>query len=99
MTEEFLADLNKFLDTEGRLTQFPAKKRNKILVLLYLAEKFEEGHNYTEKDINEIIDRYHTFQDKWLLRRELINNGFLDRIKDGSKYWKPENQPELTDLY
>jgi hypothetical protein len=97
MTELF-SEINNFLDGEGRLTQFPAKVRRKRIVLLYLATKFEPGITYTEKEVNEIIEANHTFHDKWLLRRELINVGLLCRLTDGSMYWLPENPPKPEEL-
>ncbi len=96
VSEELLSEIKKFMDGEGRITLFPAKKRNKILCLFYLAGKFESDIIYTEKQVNEVIDTYHTFRDKWLLRRELINHGLLERLTDGSQYWlaKPLPTPE-----
>ena len=43
---------------------------------------------YSEKEINEIIDFSHSFNDTPLLRRELISQKFLDRKDDGSVYWR-----------
>ncbi|MDF2543195.1 MAG: hypothetical protein K0S47_2913 [Herbinix sp.] len=91
-------EVSNFLDSNGKIKLFPSKKRNKVLVLMYLASKFEPGIYYTEKEINAIIERNHTFEDKWLLRRELIDKGFLVRLTDGSKYWMNEKQPVLEDL-
>ncbi|MBH1940830.1 DUF2087 domain-containing protein [Mobilitalea sibirica] len=88
-------ELKDFLDKEGKLTLFPAKRRKKILSLMYIASKFEQGIIYSEKEVNAIIEAHHTFQNKWLLRRELIDKGFLDRKNDGSKYWVTEIQPKL----
>lgn len=95
---EAMVQLQRFLDSEGRLTVFPARKKYKLLSLFYLAAKFEPDIIYTEKEVNEIIELNHTFQDKWLLRRELINHGFLNRLADGSQYWKPKDQPKLEDI-
>lgn len=93
LSTEVYYELKKFLDMEGRLTLFPSKHRNKFLCLQYLATKFVPDVIYTEKQVNEIIDQFHTFQDKWLLRRELINRGFLSRMVDGSAYWLSKEQP------
>ena len=98
ISEQLLSELKKFLDDEGRLVLFPAKKRYKIISLLYLSTKFETGIIYKEKEVNEIIERYHTFQYKWLLRRELINHGFLSRLVDGSQYWVSEVQPVFEEI-
>lgn len=95
LTEQLQAELGKFLDHEGRITQFPSKHRNKFLVLLYLSKKFEADRIYTEKEINEIIEEYHSFGNKWMLRRELIDRGFLNRLKDGSQYWLAKEQPSI----
>lgn len=95
---DFLIELNNYLDEEGRLKLFPAKTKYKILSLMYLATKFEPGIIYTEKQVNDIIEQHHTFQDKWLLRRELIDRKFLVRLVDGSKYWMNEIQPQLKDF-
>jgi hypothetical protein len=97
MTELF-SEISKFQNQEGRLTMFPAKRRNKLICLYYLATKFEPDMIYTERQINEIIEANHTFQDKWLLRRELINTGLLCRLTDGSQYWLPKEAPRIEDL-
>jgi hypothetical protein len=97
ITELFL-EIRKFQDQEGKLTLFPAKRRNKLISLFYLATKFEPDIIYTEKQINEIIEANHTFQDKWLLRRELINVGLLCRLTDGSQYWLSKEAPSIEAL-
>ncbi len=96
-TELFL-EISKFQDQEGRLTLFPAKRRNKMISLYYLATKFEPDIIYTEKQINDIIEANHTFQDKWLLRRELVNIGLLCRLTDGSQYWLSKEAPRIEDI-
>ncbi|ANW99868.1 hypothetical protein CSTERTH_12930 [Thermoclostridium stercorarium subsp. thermolacticum DSM 2910] len=59
-----------------------SKKKDKLRVLEFLSDKFEKGKIYTEKGVNEIIKEAHTFNDAPLLRRELYDNGFLDRTRD-----------------
>ncbi len=87
MTEE--VNFSKFLDSSGKITQLPQKKKTRVAILTYLSEKFDENRNYTEKEVNTICDQWHTFGDFFLLRRELIDNGLLCRESDGSCYWKP----------
>ena len=79
--------LKNFLDSEGKLTVYPAKFKNLIFVLYYLAEKFEPGKRYTEKEVNKILNEWHTFGDWAILRRALYDNRFLDRKSDCSEYW------------
>ena len=47
--------LRNFLDTNGKLTAFPAKRKMKVYCLFYLAGKFEAGREYTEREVNELL--------------------------------------------
>lgn len=77
-----------FWDEQGKIKQLPAKGQVKYDVLEYLAEKFLFDRDYSEKEVNAIIDSWHTFGDYFLLRRELIDNRLLNRTIDGVRYWK-----------
>lgn len=85
--------LEHFLDEEGRVKQWPAKHARKQEVLLYLAEKFDAGRDYAESDVNGILNQWHTFGDYFLLRRALVEAGYLCRLRDGSRYWKNPDAP------
>ena len=89
------SELKPFLDKQGRLTGYPARMKRKICALFYLASKFEKGSKYTEKEINKILNEWHTFADWPLLRRDLCERRFLGREKDGGLYWLEEPQPML----
>ena len=82
--------ITAFLDDNGRIKAWPAKNSKKQAVLQYLSEKFETGRYYTEKEINAEIDRQHTFGDYFLLRRGMIEAGFLKRTLNCSAYWRPQ---------
>ena len=76
---------------------WPAKHAAKEEVLAYLAEKFEFGSDYTEHEVNAILAGWHTFEDFFLLRRELVESGWLLRLANGSRYWKnPEKREGLS---
>jgi len=90
--------LRNFLDTEGKLTAFPAKRKMKIYCLFYLAQKFEPEKDYTEQAINNVLLDWHTFADPATLRRELYDYGFLDRSADGSVYRLGVSQPTMEEL-
>lgn len=81
-------NINRFLDNSGKIIQLPQKFTLRIAVLSYLAEKFDIGVNYTEKQVNSVCDNWHTFNDYFILRRELVDNNLLCREPDGSKYWR-----------
>ncbi|MDR0469425.1 MAG: DUF2087 domain-containing protein [Peptococcaceae bacterium] len=96
MDREFLEkELKNFLDADGRLKGYPAKNRLKILSLFYLASKLEQGKRYPEKELNQILRDWHTFEDWAMLRRDLYDKRFLDREQDCTFYWLEENQPTL----
>jgi hypothetical protein len=85
------AALKPYLDDEGRLTTWPSARNRKAvqtLVLRYLAEKFEFGRDYSEREVNDLLNRWHTFGDPALLRRELFENGYVNREKSGARYWR-----------
>ncbi|MFV0424693.1 MAG: DUF2087 domain-containing protein [Bacilli bacterium] len=54
----------------------------------YIVSKFEAERNYTEKEVNEIIKVWHTFDDHAIIRRALCDEGVLCREDDGSSYYK-----------
>ena len=81
-------EIKAYLNSELQVTSWPAKSKNKEAVISYLAEKFEKEKFYTEKEVNELLNKFHTFSDSTLLRRELYERKLLDRDNNGSRYWK-----------
>jgi transposase-like protein len=71
---------------EGAIRIFPAKEKKKIVVLKKVSENFKTGTRYTEKEVNRVLMRI--YDDHVLLRRYLIEYGFMDRTKDGSIYMR-----------
>lgn len=89
-----MSDIKNFLDEQGRLKQFPVKRRMKLAALFYLAQKLEPGKSYRERQINDLLNEWSTFGDPATLRRELYDFGFVDRAADGSVYTLADPQPE-----
>lgn len=92
-----MKSIEKFLDDTGKIKIWPAKIEPKLEILKYLADKFEYGHFYNEKEVNSIIKSWHTFEDYFLLRRGLIDSKLLCRTKDGSKYWRVKDTTESVE--
>jgi len=82
-----IAIINRFLDEQGRIKVWPAKRQKQEVIFKYLAQKFEAGRIYTENEINLVLYGCHTFNDHFLLRRGLVVQGHLERKRDGSAYW------------
>ena len=80
--------MNKLINEFDEIIRWPKKLSVKKSVINWLSNKFNGEIKYSEKEVNEILDRHHSFNDIALLRRELISRKFLSRKDDGSKYWK-----------
>lgn len=89
---ELANKLENFLDEAGRLKAWPSRRSKgrqfQQWALEYLADKFEPGIYYSEKEVNALLNQHHTFEDPALLRRELFERKLVDRVKDGSAYWR-----------
>ena len=69
----------------GRLTRLPARRAKRLVVLDRLAQEFDVGVRYSERQVNGILRRFHP--DVASLRRYLVDEGFLDR-DPGGEYWR-----------
>ena len=68
-----------------KLKVFSKKEKKKIVTLRKIAEKFNPGITYTEKEVNAILGAI--YSDFATLRRYLIEYGFMERTKNCSAYW------------
>ena len=82
------AELRKFLNENGQVHKYSNKLNSQKLIIEYLAPKFEQGKRYTEKEVNELLNRWHTYKDPARLRRDLVDFGYVMRTTDGSQYWR-----------
>lgn len=92
----FPPELKNFVDAEGRLKQWPSKQKLQMLAILALAGAIPVGQRFTEREVNELLNRYHTFKDPAILRRLLCDLGYLGRERDGSAYWHTEQPGEVV---
>jgi hypothetical protein len=70
---------------DGPLLKFPKKEKRKLAVLTHIAGRFTRNRHYSEKEVNAILESI--YDDYVTVRRYLIEYGFLDRDRDGSRYW------------
>ena len=75
--------IDSFLEY-GKLKSIPVQRKKKRVILELIAEKFEFGRIYTEREVNLIIADLH--DDFCTLRRDMISEKLLDRNRDG--YWR-----------
>jgi len=69
---------------DGRLSGIPVVRGKRLVVLDYVAGRFEPGRVYPERDVNFVLGMLHA--DYAALRRALVDEGFLER-RDGF-YWR-----------
>jgi hypothetical protein len=86
--------VRRFFDVAGRLARWPARRKFQKPVLGHLAQCFEPGRRYTEREVNELLRQSHTFGDWVMLRRALIDECLLERLSDGSAYWRVASPAE-----
>jgi predicted transcriptional regulator len=71
---------------DGRLKTVPAQRKKLEAVLRYVVKVFEPDVHYSEKQVNEILSRFH--EDTATLRRELVGYGLMQREGKGGEYWR-----------
>lgn len=83
-------NLKGYFDETGKLCSYPGKRQKKKQALFhqYLADQFVSNRTYNEKEVNEILNQHHSFNDPASLRRFLIGEGLLTRTADGRVYQK-----------
>ena len=69
-----------------RLRAIPATHSKRLVVLDVLAQDFEPGVRYSEKQVNLILGKRHA--DTAALRRYLVDDGFLEREGGAGSYWR-----------
>jgi len=86
--------LDGYLDDKGKLKSMPGKKQKKKLeaMLIYLATKFDFDNEYTEMQVNEIINAQTAFRDPATMRRLMWGSGLLKRTLDGTAYWRSKSK-------
>jgi hypothetical protein len=86
-----------------RHVAIPASRRKRLAVLDHLAGLFEPGRRYPEREVNEILRAWHP--DYAMLRRYLVDEGFLDRAdapapsgkRSDKVYWRVGGTVEVDE--
>ncbi|MFS1664425.1 DUF2087 domain-containing protein [Streptococcus sp. zg-JUN1979] len=76
--------LDKFFDNH-RLVVIPRKLKSKMLVFQFLSDEIAKcGNQFSEAEVNQILQSY--YDDYAILRRYLVDYGFLSRDSYGTVY-------------
>jgi hypothetical protein len=76
--------IDQFFRPDGTLVSIPVKLNKKLAVLRHIAAELSPDAKYPEKQLNEVIAKFHT--DTAALRRYMIEYGILKRDSE-SVYW------------
>jgi hypothetical protein len=83
MTADERLVLSRFFEGT-RLREIPTSRSSRLVVLERLALEFEPGERYPERQVNQVLGRFHP--DWSSLRRHLVDEGLLDR--EANVYWR-----------
>lgn len=75
-----------YLLPNGRLKTIPGQRKKLEAVLRHIVRTFEPGLRYSEKQVNEMLLRFH--DDTAYLRRELVGYKLMAREGGGGEYWR-----------
>lgn len=78
--------LHNYMTPEGWLKDIPVQRKKLEAVLRYVVQSFAPGERYTEKQVNEILSRFHA--DTARMRRNLVEFGLMKRQGGGGEYWR-----------
>jgi predicted transcriptional regulator len=80
--------LRDVLLPDGRLKVIPAQRKKREVILRHILKEFQPGVHYTEKEVNEVLVRFH--EDSATLRRELISYKMMRRAE--GEYWRIDGE-------
>ena len=69
---------------DGRIVQIPRQPSKRRVLLDLLAQEFEPGRRYTEREVNDVIAAFHPDTAAW--RRYLVDEEFMER--EAGLYWR-----------
>jgi len=81
------AAVRHLINRDGRV-RWPTKQSDQKAVVDFVATRFEIGRDYTEKEVNALIQAHFDDKDHVGLRRALFESGHLNRTPDGARYWR-----------
>lgn len=56
MSQNEFPELRSFFNEKEQIIAMPAKRKKLLLAVYYLSDKIESGRDYTESEINDLLD-------------------------------------------
>lgn len=91
-----LAEEGKPVISQNKLRSFPIKESKRKALLPRFANLFEPNREYSEKEVKVIIKNI--YEDDAMIRRYLVDYGYLKRSNDGSKYYRNNEVLEMKKI-
>jgi hypothetical protein len=92
---QLIEKVARHFDGEGRLLRWPSKGPHLKLCLWVLWARIPSDRVLTEREINDVLKRWHLFGDHAVLRRAMFEAGLIDRTPDGRQYRRIEQKPPV----
>ena len=70
--------LSTFIE-DDTITQIPASEKKRMVLVRWIATKFEPERDYPEQEVNEIVKRHHP--DSAYFRRAMVDSGLMTRSR------------------
>lgn len=83
----------RVFDAEGHMTRWPTRIPVQRLCVWVIWSHLPSRRSLSEPEVNRAIDGWHTFGDRAILRRSLIEHGLATRTPDGRDYRRVECEP------
>jgi hypothetical protein len=83
----------RHFDADGVLLRWPARNSLQPLCLWALWARMEPGRDYTDRENTELLNAWAGFGDHALLRRAMVDMGYVSRTPDGRTYRRIEQKP------
>lgn len=84
--------LADYIGRDGMLKAIPTQQKKLLVILRHLVKSFEMERRYPEKEVNEIIWKFH--EDNASLRRYMVDFGLMAREK--GIYWRTPEMGEKS---
>jgi biotin operon repressor len=79
---------------DGQVKSMPTQQKKQLYILELIAQDFEPGRDYAEREVNEIIKR--RYEDYCLIRRDFIIYGYMTRERAIYRLSPRETWPDIA---
>lgn len=90
---QLVEKVSRHFDPDGVLLRWPARNSLQPLCLWVLWSRMEPGRDYAHAENTALLNAWASFDDPALLRRAMVDMGYVERTTDGRVYRRIEQKP------